>query len=69
MGSRLGYQGRYVGDKRRQFINLPLTLEQALQVSDHLPVWAEFSAYESAAPGRVAGRPGTAATVTSPVPR
>jgi endonuclease/exonuclease/phosphatase family metal-dependent hydrolase len=31
-----------------------LSLEQALQVSDHLPVWAEFSAYESATPGRVA---------------
>lgn len=34
-----------------------LTLEQALQVSDHLPIWAEFSAYESATPGRVANRP------------
>jgi endonuclease/exonuclease/phosphatase family metal-dependent hydrolase len=33
-----------------------LTREQALQVSDHLPIWAEFSAYESAAPGRVATR-------------
>jgi len=33
-----------------------LTPEQALQVSDHLPIWAEFSAYESAAPGRVANR-------------
>jgi endonuclease/exonuclease/phosphatase family metal-dependent hydrolase len=33
-----------------------LTREQAVQVSDHLPVWAEFSAYESAAPGRVATR-------------
>jgi exonuclease III len=36
--------------------NFKLTREQALQVSDHLPVWAEFSAYESAAPGRVAAR-------------
>jgi hypothetical protein len=26
-------------------------------VSDHFPVWAEFSAYEANAPGRVAGRP------------
>lgn len=26
-----------------------LTLEQALEVSDHLPVWAEFSAYEGSA--------------------
>lgn len=33
-----------------------LTREQALQVSDHLPVWAEFSAYESSTPGRVATR-------------
>jgi endonuclease/exonuclease/phosphatase family metal-dependent hydrolase len=33
-----------------------LSRDQALQVSDHLPVWAEFSAYESAAPGRVATR-------------
>ena len=33
-----------------------LTLEQALQVSDHFPVWAEFSAYESQTPGRVAAR-------------
>ncbi len=24
-----------------------LTLEQALEVSDHLPIWAEFRAYES----------------------
>jgi deoxyribonuclease-1-like protein len=33
--------------------------EKALQVSDHLPVWAEFSAYEATSPGRVAGRPDT----------
>jgi endonuclease/exonuclease/phosphatase family metal-dependent hydrolase len=32
-----------------------LSPEQVQQVSDHLPVWAEFSAYEAAAPGRVAG--------------
>jgi endonuclease/exonuclease/phosphatase family metal-dependent hydrolase len=31
-----------------------LNLDQALQVSDHYPIWAEFSAYESATPGRVA---------------
>jgi hypothetical protein len=36
-----------------------LTLDQALQVSDHLPVWAEFSAYESAGTRRVATRPGS----------
>jgi hypothetical protein len=29
-------------------------LQRALQVSDHLPIWAEFSAYEATAPGRVA---------------
>jgi endonuclease/exonuclease/phosphatase family metal-dependent hydrolase len=34
-----------------------LSREQAEQVSDHMPVWAEFSAYESATPGRVAERP------------
>ena len=31
-----------------------LSLEQALSVSDHLPVWAEFSALEGRLPGRVA---------------
>ena len=31
-----------------------LTQEQALQVSDHLPVWAEFSAYESGVLGSAA---------------
>jgi endonuclease/exonuclease/phosphatase family metal-dependent hydrolase len=35
-----------------------LTPEQALSVSDHLPIWAEFNAYEGAGPGRVATRPG-----------
>lgn len=34
-----------------------LTLEQALEVSDHLPVWAEFSVYEGGKPGHVAARP------------
>ncbi len=38
------YAGRSgVFDFMRQY---NLTLEQALQVSDHLPVWAEFSMYE-----------------------
>lgn len=32
------------------------TLEQALEISDHLPVWAEFSAFEGGLPGQVAGR-------------
>ena len=33
-----------------------LTLAQALEVSDHLPVWAEFSIYEGGQLGRVARR-------------
>lgn len=33
-----------------------ITLEQALEVSDHYPVWAEFSAFEGGRP-RVADRP------------
>ena len=37
-----------------------LTRDQALQVSDHLPVWAEFSVYESAGPGRMAAARGAA---------
>lgn len=32
--------------------------EKALKVSDHIPVWAEFSIYEAAMPGRVANRYG-----------
>jgi deoxyribonuclease-1-like protein len=34
-----------------------LTTEQAEEVSDHFPVWAEFSVYEGGQPGRVASRP------------
>ncbi|MCE9604588.1 MAG: endonuclease/exonuclease/phosphatase family protein [Planctomycetia bacterium] len=34
-----------------------LTLDQALLVSDHLPVWAEFSVYEGGRPGNVAVNP------------
>ena len=34
-----------------------LTLEEAIEVSDHLPVWAEFSIYEGGELGRVATRP------------
>ncbi|HPM81400.1 MAG TPA: endonuclease/exonuclease/phosphatase family protein [Candidatus Anammoximicrobium sp.] len=34
-----------------------LSLEEALEVSDHMPVWAEFSAYEGGQPGRIASRP------------
>ncbi|MEX2317140.1 MAG: endonuclease/exonuclease/phosphatase family protein [Pirellulales bacterium] len=33
-----------------------LSPDRVQQVSDHLPIWAEFSAYEAPAPGRVAGR-------------
>jgi len=43
-----------VFDLMREF---NLTMEQALQVSDHLPVWAEFSAYENGPSGRVAAQP------------
>lgn len=38
-------------DFLRQF---NLSLEQALEVSDHLPVWAEFTIHEGGLPGRVA---------------
>ena len=34
-----------------------LTIDDALTISDHLPVWAEFSIYEGGA-GRLAQRPG-----------
>jgi endonuclease/exonuclease/phosphatase family metal-dependent hydrolase len=34
-----------------------LTLDEALEVSDHLPVWAEFDAEEGGRPGRLATRP------------
>ena len=34
-----------------------LTMQQAIEVSDHLPVWAEFSVYEGGRPSRVATRP------------
>lgn len=31
-----------------------LSLEQALEVSDHLPIWAEFTVFEGGASGRIA---------------
>jgi endonuclease/exonuclease/phosphatase family metal-dependent hydrolase len=34
-----------------------LTMEEALEVSDHMPVWAEFTIREGGQPGRVATRP------------
>jgi deoxyribonuclease-1-like protein len=36
-----------------------LTQQAALEVSDHCPVWAEFSVYEGGAAPAVAGRPAT----------
>ncbi len=33
-----------------------LSLQQAIQVSDHFPVWAEFSVYERDSAGRIASR-------------
>ena len=35
-----------------------LTMDEAPDVSDHLPVWAEFSACESGVAGPPASRPG-----------
>jgi endonuclease/exonuclease/phosphatase family metal-dependent hydrolase len=34
-----------------------LTMDQALEVSDHMPIWAEFSIYEGGAAGRIARAP------------
>ncbi len=52
--STVEFTGRAgVFDLPREF---NLTLDQALQVSDHKPIWAEFSAYEGGQPGRVASR-------------
>lgn len=54
------YTGRWgVFDMIRQF---NLTTEEALEVSDHMPVWAEFSLREGGVPGRVAMRPFDATT-------
>jgi deoxyribonuclease-1-like protein len=36
-----------------------LSLDEALEVSDHSPVWAEFGVREGAAASQVAGRPAT----------
>ena len=48
------YTGRSgVFDVLREF---NLTLEQALEISDHLPVWAEFSVYEGGDPPTTAMR-------------
>lgn len=37
-----------------------LSLDEALEVSDHLPVWAEFSVYEGGRPSRLAQQPSAA---------
>lgn len=34
-----------------------LTTDEALEVSDHMPIWAEFSVYEGGQGGRIATRP------------
>lgn len=36
-----------------------LTMDQAIRVSDHMPVWAEFRVREGAEPGRLAQQPVT----------
>ncbi len=52
------YLGRSgVFDFMRQY---NLTLDQALAVSDHLPVWAEFSIYEGGRESAIASAPATA---------
>lgn len=52
----LEYGGRSgVVDVLREF---NLTMQEALEVSDHLPVWAEFSIYEQGQGGSVAQRQG-----------
>ncbi len=38
-----------------------LSLDAAAEVSDHVPVWAEFSIYEGGQPGRVAEATGPSA--------
>ncbi|MBL9123169.1 MAG: endonuclease/exonuclease/phosphatase family protein [Planctomycetaceae bacterium] len=49
------YQGRAgVFDFASEY---QLSMEAALQVSDHMPVWAEFSPYEGGESGRMAARP------------
>ncbi len=42
-----------VVDMMREF---ELTMPAAMEVSEHLPVWAEFSAYEGGQPGNAGGR-------------
>ncbi len=54
------YTGRWgVFDMIREF---NLTVDEALKISDHMPVWAEFNLYEGGQGGRVATRPFDATT-------
>jgi len=54
------YTGRWgVFDMIRQF---NLTVDEALEISDHMPVWAEFSLIEGGQSGRIATRPFNATT-------
>jgi endonuclease/exonuclease/phosphatase family metal-dependent hydrolase len=54
-GATREYVGRGgVFDMLREF---NLTTEAALEISDHLPVWGEFSVYEGGRPGAVAALP------------
>jgi deoxyribonuclease-1-like protein len=49
------YTGRWgVFDMIREF---NITVDEALEVSDHMPVWAEFNLYEGGQGGRIAARP------------
>jgi deoxyribonuclease-1-like protein len=49
------FSGRWgVFDMIREF---NLTMDEALEVSDHMPVWAEFNLYEGGQGGRIATRP------------
>lgn len=49
------YTGRWgVFDMIREF---NLTVDEALKISDHMPVWAEFNLYEGGQGGRIATRP------------
>ena len=49
------FTGRWgVFDMIREF---NLTTDEALEVSDHMPVWAEFNLYEGGQGGRIATRP------------
>ena len=49
------YTGRWgVFDMIREF---NLTVDEALKISDHMPIWAEFNLFEGGQGGRIATRP------------